>query len=144
MAELKKLKINGVTYELPNGGGGGGGLTITKLWENSSPSASFAGQTITLSDDVENYDFIGVICAASSTNADGRRRFMPIVMIPTSSLMGASITFSVYRNYRRNITAMSGKTATFDNCVYYATYGTDTGTSHNTAIIPRIVIGFKE
>lgn len=122
----------------------GEGLKTKVLWENASPSSSFAGQTITLNDDVENYDYIGIICANGSSNADGRSRFMPIVMIPTSSTMGAVITLAAYRNYRRNTTAMSGNSITFDNCMYYATYGTNTGTNSNTNIIPRLVIGFKE
>lgn len=120
------------------------GLKTKVLWENASPSSSFAGQTITLNDDVENYDYIGIICANGSSNADGRSRFMPIVMIPTSSTMGAVITLAAYRNYRRNTTAMSGNFITFGDCVYYATYGTNTGTNSNTNIVPRLVIGFKE
>jgi len=134
---MQGLKVNGVTYEV------GGGSAPVVLWENQSPSASFAAQTITLSDDVENYDYIGVIFAYGSSSANARKYFLPMVMIPTNGAMGATICLSTYRNYRRNITNVSGKSVTFDDGTYYATYGTNTATTGNTYIIPRLIIGFK-
>ena len=45
-----------------SGGGGGGQMVETVLWTNSNPSASsgFAAQAVTLSDDIDNYDYICV------------------------------------------------------------------------------------
>ena len=45
---------------VPMTAGGGGSMTETTLWTNSSPSASFAAQTITLSDNISNYDYIRI------------------------------------------------------------------------------------
>ena len=42
-----------------NSGGGGGGLTKTVLWTNPNPSANMGSATLTLSDNVNNYDYIG-------------------------------------------------------------------------------------
>lgn len=140
MANVKRIKIRGQTIDI---GGGSSSSGMELLWENPSPNASFAGQTITLSDDVENYDYIGIICSNGGSSADTRKRFLPIVLIPTSSAMGASITVAAYRNYRRNATEISGKTIKFDNCEYFANYGTNTGTTSNANIIPRQVLGFK-
>lgn len=39
---------------------GGGSLQETTLWTNPSPSSNFEAQTITLSDDIDNYDFIKI------------------------------------------------------------------------------------
>ena len=44
-----------------NSSGGGGQMVETVLWTNSNPSAStFAAQAATLSDDIDNYDYICV------------------------------------------------------------------------------------
>lgn len=42
--------------------------TATLLWENSNPSASFASQTITLSDTIENYKKLRIEVYRSSEN----------------------------------------------------------------------------
>ena len=42
------------------GGGGGATQTETVLWTNQSPSSDFAAQTVTLSDDMNNYDYLKV------------------------------------------------------------------------------------
>lgn len=133
---MQGLKVNGVVYEL-----GGGGKPVV-LWENPSPSASFAGQTITLADDVGNYDYIGVICAGGSNSADNRRRFAPLILSPTNVPVGGGASIAGYRNYRRNFTA-EGNKMTFEDAGYYATYGTNTMTTANQYVIPRQVLGFK-
>lgn len=48
--------------ELRKKGGGGGSATWveTVLWQNPSPSSDFAAQTVTLSDDINNYDYLKV------------------------------------------------------------------------------------
>ena len=38
----------------------GGGLKETVLWTNSAPTSTFAGQTVTLSSDIDNFDYIKV------------------------------------------------------------------------------------
>ena len=39
-------------------GGGGSGFDETVLWTNASPTSSFTAQVITLSESIDNYDFI--------------------------------------------------------------------------------------
>lgn len=41
-------------------GGGGGGLKEISLWTNSAPTSSFAAQTVTLSQSIENFDYIKI------------------------------------------------------------------------------------
>lgn len=72
---------------IPYGGHGGttaeegllnlGGVSITLLWENASPSSSFAAQTINI--DISKYDFIGMICNYA---ANFPKRLMPMAMCP--------------------------------------------------------------
>lgn len=48
--------------------GGGGTLSETVLWTNPSPTASFAGQTITLSSDINNFKYLKIVCKLSTSN----------------------------------------------------------------------------
>lgn len=51
-------------------GGGGGKYTETVLWTNPSPSSTFAAQTVTLSDSLSNYKYIGIRFKVHNTHAD--------------------------------------------------------------------------
>lgn len=47
---------------------GGGELSETVLWTNSSPTSNFSSGSISLSDNISNYDSIGVYYRVSTTN----------------------------------------------------------------------------
>lgn len=47
---------------------GGGDLKETVLWTNPSPTSSFIAQTITLSDDMNNYQFLKVVSTISKSS----------------------------------------------------------------------------
>lgn len=47
--------------------GGGGGMTETLLWQNDSPATQFGSKTITLSDSMDNYDYIKILYYVSSS-----------------------------------------------------------------------------
>ena len=52
--------------------GGGGSATETVLWTNGSPTAQFAPQDVTLSDDIDNYDFLKIeFISTASTGVNG-------------------------------------------------------------------------
>ena len=55
------------------GGGGGAKQTETVLWTNSAPTSNFAAQTVTLSDDINNYDYIAVTYYCSPSLTQGAR-----------------------------------------------------------------------
>ena len=57
-------KANSTWAQVPGGGGGGG---WTSLWTNSSPSASFAAQTIPL--DLSGYSVIAIACKQQDSTA---------------------------------------------------------------------------
>lgn len=48
--------------------GGGGGMTETVLWTNSSPTSSFAEQTVTLSQDMSNFDYLKIDFSLSTSD----------------------------------------------------------------------------
>ena len=52
-----------------NIGGGSSELQETVLWTNSSPTSNFANQTVTLSDDINNYEYLKVYYRISTTNS---------------------------------------------------------------------------
>ncbi len=47
---------------------GGGKMEETTLWTNSAPASTFAAQTITLSDDIDNYDYLKFYVRLSTSN----------------------------------------------------------------------------
>lgn len=54
-----------------SGGGGGGTLTETTLWTNSSPSSAQTNTTISLSNNINNYDYLRIYWKRdTSTNED--------------------------------------------------------------------------
>ena len=58
LASLKKIGGNGEQY------------TETSLWTNPSPTADFAAQTITLSDSISKYKYIGIKYCYAKTSTD--------------------------------------------------------------------------
>lgn len=47
--------------------GGGGKMTETTLWTNSSPTSSFANQTVTLSQSITAFDYIRIYFRTQNT-----------------------------------------------------------------------------
>lgn len=140
---VSNIRINGQTYNLNGGGGGGGGLSITKLWENPSPSSSMADQDITLSDAVENYDYIGIVYvqANGSTN---RTRIMPMIFLPVVAGLTARLQVNAQYNYQRTINNIAGNKMHVGEASYFGTYGNTGTTTNNQYCIPRFIYGFKE
>lgn len=49
------------------GGGGGAEQVETVLWTNPSPSSTFAAQTVTLSESIDNFDYIAISYCQSTS-----------------------------------------------------------------------------
>lgn len=56
--------------ELRKKGGGGGKYTETSLWTNPNTSSNFATQTVTLSQSVDNFKYIGIKYKYGTTTSD--------------------------------------------------------------------------
>ena len=68
-----KTVLDGITAEKVSNwdnasSSGGGGMSCELLWTNSSTSSSFSKKSITLSDDINNYDFYEILFINNSTN----------------------------------------------------------------------------
>lgn len=129
------------------GGGGGAKIVETVLWTNSAPTSAFTSQTVTLSDDMNNYDYLK-IRYAFSTSAQADANCNEIVM-PI-----AEFKKSLNSSTANALDSISGASSTtrYTRFVFYAS---DTGvligssitsgssTQNNNACIPLAIIGIK-
>lgn len=106
------------------------------LWTNLSPSSSFAGQNVTLSDNIANYKYYEVIyqrsTTANYTQSTGK------IIVGNSGVLQQLTAFAQKREI-----SIASTTATFTDAVYYGTYGNSTTTTSNTIIIPLQILGYK-
>ncbi len=119
---------------------------MTKLWENSSPSSSFAAQSVTLSDDWSNYDFILISYIFSTGTQD-----YATLVIPMDNAHGKDWAMRVgagsnNRNGGRQAnfvqTGTGGIPSGHGDRISFgaATYNTST---NNSYVIPAAVYGIK-
>ena len=109
-------------------------LNKTTVWTNSSPSSSFAGQTVNdLNLSGYSYCLVKFKFYYSTSNY-----FWAIAKVgETTIVYGAT-----YRNYQRTV-ELTSTSAIFSNCVYYGTYGTNSTQNSNNNIVPIQIIGIK-
>lgn len=104
---------------------------MTKLWENSDPTHSFAAQDITLSSD--DYDFLLGMCNTSQTTT---------LMISCIAKKGSGLSFVRTDTYNgvcniwRNISYVDDTHLSVANCMYNAA-------ADNTKVIPVVIYGIK-
>lgn len=115
-----------------------GGM-VTTLWQNASPTSSFAAQTITLSDSVNNYDMVLVHYYHNAT-VESDRYDRLTVFLPTFSTASLDVVAHGYnRTGGRYITSISGTSMTFSA----AGYNGSTTSSTNGYGTPIAVYGVK-
>ena len=130
------------------GGGGSGGFTTTTLWTNNSSSSNFAAQEITLSDDIDNYDYIGVDYKYNTGSSDvGCHR----MLMSSSDIKNATYNTSVAR-CGLEINIISSSNISFARQIYYindtklrfaTTTQVGSSTTSNALAIPVRVVGCK-
>ena len=141
-SELNKVMLNEGNYIPPSIKVNNNGVYETiyqepvVLWNNPSPNNEFAGQSITLNDDLNNYKYYEVIGKWSTSNG----RSFTTGRIPFNQ--GSLLQLSISTNYVRFI-YVNGTRMTFENSVQYSTYGSNTTTNSNTTLIPYQVLGYK-
>ena len=113
-----------------------GNMTMTKLWENPSPSSSFAAQNITLSSD--NYDMLLILYNWSKDSAIS---FVTIVQKNHAFELSATLSLSNgVQNESRYGQFNSATEIHFDEGITSA--GTTASTDNNRGI-PIIIYGIK-
>lgn len=119
-------------------------LTATGLWANPNPTSSFAGQSVTLFEDVDNFAYIKVNFRWSTSDDTSRS-----VIFPTSTLKAAY-------NYSTGAIGMKGSSSgntrcrglylTDDTHLYFGGCYQNTSASQsaaNTYVIPTFVSGLN-
>lgn len=126
-------------------GGGGGKLEETVLWTNPSPTAAFATQTITLSDDMTKYDFLKIEWnAATDQTSSADNMIIPIVdYINTNNSATYMPNYTLTSKYNGS---------TFGRITYYVSdnqiyienaYRIKNDSTQNKATIPLKIYGMK-
>lgn len=111
------------------------GENIKILWTNDSPTSEFAGKTITLNDNITNYQYYEITFLESNSST----RMHSTGRINTS--YSTRLNYSIGNNRVRGVTN-NNNTLTFDEGKNYATYGADAATN-NMLCIPYQIIGYK-
>ena len=79
-----------------SGSGGGGSLTPTTLWTNTATitsSYTFAGQSVALSDDIDNYDYLKFTFIRRNTQTSNKYS----VIVSVEDFKGTSASASKFR-----------------------------------------------
>ena len=128
---------------------GGGKMSETVLWTNPSPTSTFAGQTVTLSDNISNYKYIAIEVRWNNSTATSIKYIYDTAELP--NCVGGKTSeypipyFGIFYNgttfYYRPCTYVSDTQIAFGNG-YYNTASAKP-TLNNTAIIPVKIIGLK-
>ena len=126
---------------------GGGTIRSTSLWTNSSPTSSFAQQTISLGDNLSNYQYVRVRYRCSTTNSTTWESAMVKVSdysqsggtsYPLSRPLWLGTMPNSSYNYCRAVNYDSDTTIYFSRCVRFAST-----TESNTYCIPLEVEGIN-
>ena len=122
----------------------GGNLTETVLWSNSSPSSSFIGQTVTLSDDLLSYDYVKVKFRKIKSESDEKSVMMSVTEYlsmsnAANSFCGMGLCIYISNTYYTRRTLSPDSThVLFNN----ANRIDASGTIHDY-LIPTAIIGMK-
>lgn len=125
-------------------GGGGGALSETVLWTNPSPTSNFATQTVTLSQSIENFDYIKFVHRISTSASNSGETIYSVSTFKTSSNSVAIQPVIAARTGGngypvRRIRYVSDTTVSF-----LSTNNAGSGASYNDAYcIPLSIIGIK-
>ena len=128
---------NGYLYENQQGGS-----TETVLWTNNSPTSAFSAQTVTLSQSIDNFDYIKITYRGGTSNANEVHAIYPVSDIrkmSTSNLIwGAMAGVNSSDKYGRYISYVS------DTQISFSTSGNMAGSgTTNVATIPTQISGIS-
>ena len=121
--------------------GGGGALSETTLWTNPDISQSFAPQNVNLSDNINNYKFIG-IKASHLTEADKQTFIMSVSDFKQMS--NANNETMLGLSYKSGVGTLGTRGAYYVSDTQIGFTEAKTGTTTvNSAAKPYKIIGLK-
>lgn len=114
--------------------------TETVLWTNNSPTSQFASQTITLSDDYSNYDYIEVYFRCSTSDDTEYREIIPKATLDKSSSLA---TFTIGNNANTATRARGIYADTTSSLNITSAYPLSGSSSANSYVIPTKIVGIS-
>lgn len=127
------------------GGGGGAKVIETVLWTNPSPSSNFSAQTVTLSDSIDNYDYIKVNYNYSASSSSQYSDIRPVSVFKQGVYPQQDYTPLMSLGcYAGNVATARGVMYASATTVRFspANNVASTGSADNRAI-PTAIIGIK-
>ena len=126
------------------GGGGGGKLVETVLWTNPSPTSAFSAQAVTLSETIDNYDYIKILFRKSTSDATSYN-----LMTDVSTWTTIYISGDTDRGFRLLGNTIVSSSTNYRACTCVNTdhtkvqIGNVSGGGGTSYIIPTAIIGIK-
>lgn len=119
-------------------GGTGGGVTETELWSNSSPTSSFASQTVTLSQGISNFDSLRFYY--HSTNSTSEDNLYVNVSVSDFGTIRSGFAYT-----SGSVDGIRGVRKNSDTVVQFdaAAKAQGTGSFDNYFLIPTKICGVK-
>lgn len=119
----------------------GGGITEKSLWTNNAPSAAYSSDTVTLSENLDNYDYVKVKFRRSTgASTEYEVWTIPTVSSDNKFLMNLAIRIS-NDFYARSVSHYVNNTILFGSTIKFFTSGSVS--TANSYCIPLEVIGVK-
>lgn len=124
--------------------GGGGALSETVLWTNPSPTANFASQEVTLSDDMTNYQYVALYWKYNKAGTKDIKMIIPVDDFIYTSVETAKNLPKIFMGSRgtntfvRDMAYISNTTVTFSNAVRVNIAGND-----SSYCLPTKICGLK-
>lgn len=112
-----------------------GGLSMELIWQNASPTSTFAAQSISISN-LQNYSKILVIARYSTGSNNGITAMFDTATGALGAIIGAA-TYTGWRNFTVKSNAIQ-----FDGATYRTTYGGGVATD-NAYFVPVEIYGIK-
>lgn len=129
-------------------GGGTKTLTETTLWTNSSPTANFAAQDVTLSQSMRNFDYLKVTYKLEKTSSDvlgcAIKPVSEIVNTVTQVSTGDHFGISIgYSGSGARLRLLLYKSDTTLNITTNLAVASSSTADRNNQLIPMQIIGIK-
>lgn len=116
-----------------------GGIQIKKLWENASPTSSFAAQTVSL--DLSGYDRVAITYIASTLLSDSYSIDADVGKVTQMTALTSASNASVV--YVSRVATVTKTGINFDYGYGKSIYSTTAASPGNSNVIPIAIYGIK-
>ena len=127
---------------------GGGSMSETTLWTNNAPTSNFNAQNVTISDDIDNYSYIGIEYEFSTALTTLTNKvFFPVDLFKTYRFNNSTQhAFGIFGMQNDTGNYMYARVAYYvsDTSVGFSSgYGVNRAYENTSSMIPLKIIGLK-